>query len=737
MTTLATLRGGPYRDVGQGHAKGAVRVVLNGVPDKTIRDPAGRTIWAGDVTVPIVDGLWELQVPPSDDPTLSVWNFSYVVVEQLENVPPANRRVMVVEAPSGATVDMADVESTIAPTPVLAQPVTGPEFLALGAKVTAAEAGADAALQLAAVVEAEVKGRLSEAALSASIAHEVGTPGTPAHAELTATIAAVTAQFERPELRSAIARQMPRFLRKAARNEPVTIAIHSASICSGYNVNGNFAEGVYQADPAGTGRQMIARLVAKYGLTNVTVVNAGVAGIGARDLVQGGKGNDWVLPLERLVDLHAPDLVIGNVNTNDSTSEGATAEQFEARYVDWLREARRLSVEMLVVPPFTHYGGGNPTLVAAAYRALERVGVQPIPVESAIENPAAPGTILPGLSGSGNDGTHPNATGAALIGAAFGACLPDLASAKVAVQNVAPAAGTWDSPHVAGRALVWSTDTGARRRSAAAPINEADGVPYSHAPAVPAAVTMRHPLAVYDLAQGADSGVLYDKSGHGLNGTLGADAARPTWAPGGGLTFDGGDWARIPMDALGRLKLTPGADTFTVRVVAQAAAPGTTQTILGRRGDAGTGSSAPFAVFLSGGKVSVFERGSTRATTVDLSTGGLEDWVFSSRAGEPNIVAFRNGAHVATMTTHTGSGANADPFDGDDSGRPVKWDFLLGGRFAGSDPAAASVVPQFVGTIQWVEIARSFVSPIQAGEVAAKHAALKAHLAERSLTWAT
>lgn len=173
MTTLATLRGGPYKDVGQGHAKGTVRVVLNGVPDKTIRDPAGRTIWAGDVSVPIVDGLWELQVPPSDDPTLSVWNFSYLVVEQLDNVPAANRRVMIVEAPSGATVDMADVEGAIAPTPVLAQPVTGPEFLALGAKVTAAEAGADAALQLAADVEAEVKGRLSEAALTATIGEQV------------------------------------------------------------------------------------------------------------------------------------------------------------------------------------------------------------------------------------------------------------------------------------------------------------------------------------------------------------------------------------------------------------------------------------------------------------------------------------------------------------------------------------------------------------------------------------
>jgi hypothetical protein len=60
-------------------------------------------------------------------------------------------------------------------------------------------------------------------------------------------------------------------------------------------------------------------------------------------------------------------------------------------------------------------------------------------------------------------------------------------------------------------------------------------------------------VAAYDFVQGVDAQVLYDISGNGLHGQLGAttsvDGADPAWVAGGGLDFDGNDYVKLPQAA--------------------------------------------------------------------------------------------------------------------------------------------------------------------------------------------
>lgn len=126
MTQLGTLQGSHYRKVDGTQAEGTILIELL-VDKPTIRDEAGNVIWAGDITVPLAGGAFTVTLPAGDglsDPPISPSVFSYRVTEQLKHVSKPKYRTVIVQVPTGGTLDLADVEGGVAATPVLAQPIT-------------------------------------------------------------------------------------------------------------------------------------------------------------------------------------------------------------------------------------------------------------------------------------------------------------------------------------------------------------------------------------------------------------------------------------------------------------------------------------------------------------------------------------------------------------------------------------------------------------------------------------
>lgn len=133
MTTLGTLKGSNYRRLDGTVGGGSVLITTN-IAGGDLRDPVGDVIWSGSLEVPIVDGTWTVQVPPTDDPTLSAQGFVYVITERLTHKERTKWRTTSTSLPAGSVVDMADLPSgvVIPPSP----PETGvarSEFLAFQA----------------------------------------------------------------------------------------------------------------------------------------------------------------------------------------------------------------------------------------------------------------------------------------------------------------------------------------------------------------------------------------------------------------------------------------------------------------------------------------------------------------------------------------------------------------------------------------------------------------------------
>lgn len=530
---------------------------------------------------------------------------------------------------------------------------------------------------------------------------------------------------------SAFASQVKGLVLKLVADQPVKGLIMSASICSGYNVNGSTVEGVYQADVDGTGRKIIAALATKYGNTHMTVVNAGVAGVGSRSVLGGGQANGHMAGIGVWLDKERPDFVLLNINSNDATTDLTPVDEYESNWLQIIREIRRFGAVPVVIPPFEHY---VPSTQAALYeqhkvvaaRALALEGVQPLAVHHTLETTAGSHAAL---SGTTADGVHPNATGAALIATAAAAYFPDVAT-LADIPNVIAGrqpVGTYADPVHRGGHAEWVTADGDTRRSrvqpsadnytARATSNELDGWSVASPPGLASALRLRGSVGCYDFVQGTSAAVLYDKSGSGNNGAV---SGTPTWNVGGGMVFDGVDDAiRIPLDSLGRLKATPGREWFTVRVVFKPSTAGATQNIVTRRGD---GTASPFGLFLSTGVLSVFERNNTVATGSTPSTSAYEDWIISWSLFDQRVHYYKNGGQVSNVQSISSTAA----VSGD------AWDWLIGTRFVGTNPATATATgARFTGTIQWVDIARSYVSP-SGTEVADLYASLKAVLNTRS-----
>lgn len=562
-----------------------------------------------------------------------------------------------------------------------------------------------------------------------AVASFVNDPASATAAAISALVGPIQSSTGNP---AAFAAQVKPLVSKLAANATTKAMIVGSSIPSGYNVNGSTVEGTYQADTAGTGRQIFAALATKYSNTNLTVVNAGVAGNFSRICLGGGQANGHIAAIGAWLAKEKPDVVLLNLNSNDAlTSNAVPVAEYELNYRNLIRECRRFGATVLAVPPFTHYTPASTDLTllaqhkAAALRAMALEGVQPLPVQDALNDPSNPANPL---SGTTTDGTHPNATGAAQIGAAAAAYFPAAASLD-SVPNVSATRQptvVYTDPAQRGGYAEWITADGDTRRHRVQPTQDVytargtgsdlDGWSTATPPGVPAALRMRGSVACYDFVQGTSATVLYDKSGSGNNGTV---AGTPVWNSGGGMVFDGvDDVIRIPLDALGKLKATPPREWFTARIVFKPSTAGATQNLLTRRGDSGF---APFGMFLNGGKLNLFERAATIDTGATPSTTAYEDWVVSWSVWDNRIRYFRNGALVGGQNL-SGIGAVA----GDN------WDWLIGSRFVGTDPTTATPTgARFAGTIQWVDLARSYVSPAGT-EIADLYASLKAVLNTRS-----
>lgn len=214
MTQLGTLRGSHYRKTDGSQAEGSILIELL-VSPPTIRDEAGNVIWAGDITVPLAGGAFTVNLPAGDglsDPAISPSVFSYRVTEQLKHVPKPKYRTVIVQVPTGGTLDLADVEGGVAATPVLAQPITQTQLEnaldgyvnpVLGTYVTAAQTAetnaetaetnaetAAAAAQTAQGLAEDARDTASEIALGdadATLATAIGNPASDTYAALSAS----------------------------------------------------------------------------------------------------------------------------------------------------------------------------------------------------------------------------------------------------------------------------------------------------------------------------------------------------------------------------------------------------------------------------------------------------------------------------------------------------------------------------------------------------------------------
>jgi lysophospholipase L1-like esterase len=530
--------------------------------------------------------------------------------------------------------------------------------------------------------------------------------------------------------------QLLPFLHKLRTNQPVTVMIAGSSSIGGYlqPTGTNTVEaptaGNYQAQPEGAGRQMWTQLATRYGNTNTTVINAAVAGTTAREWIDGG-GQTHVSALRQALIEANPDAVVIGLNSNDANVPWSqTAAQFEVLMVSLYREALRHGCAVLAVPSLTHYavtGTDYANYPAACYRAASRVGIPVVPIESTLQGPS-PGTALAGMT---FDSLHPTVAGAAALGAAFAAAMPDPATLHATAGSPPrPPRGDYTDPLRVASIYAWVSAGGADRRHQMFPWSDADGwAAASPPPYLGGGLMLRESVFLSDCIQDAgDTAAIRDLSGHGVDGHLGAVKAtttdHPTWVSGGGLAFAGSQFAVIPLDAAGKRTLVPAINSpMTVRVVVSNVSL-TAATFAGRRGDA---AAAPFAAFVDAGagpsSLGIFTRGASQDATLTTTwASGPHDIIITCQqyagGGGAAALVYDNGVLVATQSI--ASTVLAADFD-----------WTLGGRWNGTTQAAATPNRQFTGRIHWVDIARCYV---RSTEAAALYAPMKAKLnADRAL----
>lgn len=513
-------------------------------------------------------------------------------------------------------------------------------------------------------------------------------------------------------------------LHKLRTNQPVKVLLCGGSLLGGYLIptGGNGAEASYQAAVEGTGRQMVTQLAARYGNTNTTIVNTGVAGSSVSDLINGGRAG-LTPPGPYRARADAPDAVIVNINNNDANGPWSrNAASMEAAARTLLVELARWCPNVLIVPPFTHIPvtGDYAAYPAAIYRAAAAAGAYVVSVES---------TLVGATDTVTYDGTHPNVVGAQRIGAAFAAHFPAPSNRISTVVTSRAPRGDWTDPVKAAGFYEWLTSGGVLRRHRMPPAADTDGWAATSPPKYAGTgLMLRDSLFLTDCVQDSgDTTAIRDLSGHGIDGWLGAVKAtttdHPTWTAGGGLTFAGAQFARIPLDTLGKRDIAPAGQPLTVRAVFRASTS-SPYTVVGRRGDAPATLFGLYATSATGLTVIANNQVTGPMSTPSPLTDAHLDAIFTCWAypsGGIQGKLYVNGALVSSAvdvpTTAT-------------TGRDFDW--TLGGRWNGTTQAAATPNRQFSGTLHWVDIARCYIR--DDAEAAALYATLKAKLnAERSL----
>ena len=126
-----TLTGTFTTPAGDPHT-GSVKVV----PSVTLRDAAGKVVMAGPVTATLADGAFTLTLPAADV-TLQPQPHGFTVVPRLNSTGLPS---VAFPAPApGATVDVADLESSVVAVPVGAVAATTTDLGLIATRVTSLE----------------------------------------------------------------------------------------------------------------------------------------------------------------------------------------------------------------------------------------------------------------------------------------------------------------------------------------------------------------------------------------------------------------------------------------------------------------------------------------------------------------------------------------------------------------------------------------------------------------------
>jgi hypothetical protein len=130
---MATITG-DYRRPDGTVSNGRIQVILN-VDGKTVRDPEGRIIYAGDQLIEIpADGNVSFELAPVDAATVPT-GFSYTLVEQLDGIDRFKWRKLTITPAAGTTTDLATIEGGEVAIPVYPPAVDQTTFTGLATQV--------------------------------------------------------------------------------------------------------------------------------------------------------------------------------------------------------------------------------------------------------------------------------------------------------------------------------------------------------------------------------------------------------------------------------------------------------------------------------------------------------------------------------------------------------------------------------------------------------------------------
>ncbi|MDO9454981.1 GDSL-type esterase/lipase family protein [Nocardioides sp.] len=450
----------------------------------------------------------------------------------------------------------------------------------------------------------------------------------------------------------------------------------------------------------GAGVQCWKQVLAKYGNTSSAVHNLGASGARSGQLWAGGNSPE-IMSTEAAVRSFDLDAVIVQINFND----GGTISP--ETYGEYMRKtylaARRSAATVLVVPPLAYGPYWNASWAQgyrrAVYVACARAGAVVFPIEESLANAERTG-IDPTLYQS--DATHPNETGAARYGEAFASMWPSTYTAAA----VTPAGrGEFLSPNIRGPFIEWVDSLGADKRTTSFRMSEdKDARPASRAISVPEPLFARGTVAALDGTTGVD-GNLIEVSAEFTDGRISLGLAPPVSgfsAPqvlaGGGLGFGGsGQVVQVAAPPASRSRLLFGRDDVTIRFVLRAAQSGDashpTRSIISRGFDGGSG----FKVGISAAGRLIVTMGSATTEVSSVVTQGSHLITLSALAGSDRFVAYVGGEAVGGGVIES----VADP----------EVDWLLGAsRDQGGQPRLDS---SFAGEVHWLNIAHSFVNPIE------------------------